>query len=180
MLKVSEAKLKNSKLNIDLKFRKGNDYLTEIKKFLANLTEDNFRLNRTGDAYIFVLDNKYTRMCIENVLKKSGNTGNVYLSGAIVVENNCLFTIPVAAVAGMIPGIVVLFVAEVFIHFRIQDTLIEATCQQPQKPVFAGQFIFRHSMKVQLIEHQVDYVFFFFLSFGYLELLKMFIFRSVP
>ena len=64
MFKVSEAKLKNSKLNIDLKFREGNDYLTEIKKFLANLTEDNFRLNRTGDAYIFVLDNKYTHMCI--------------------------------------------------------------------------------------------------------------------
>ena len=32
MFKVSEAKLKNSKLNIDLKFREGNDYLTEIKK----------------------------------------------------------------------------------------------------------------------------------------------------
>jgi hypothetical protein len=76
MFKVSEAKLKNSKLNIDLKFREGNDYLTEIKKFLANLNADNFRLNHSGDAYIFVLDNKYTRMCIENVLKKSGNTLN--------------------------------------------------------------------------------------------------------
>lgn len=76
MFKVSEAKLKNSKLNIDLKFREGNDYLTEIQKFLANLNVNNFRLNHSGDAYIFVLDNKYTRMCIENVLKKSGNTLN--------------------------------------------------------------------------------------------------------
>lgn len=76
MFKVSEAKLKNSKLNIDLKFREGNDYLTEIQKFLENLNVNNFRLNHSGDAYIFVLDNKYTRMCIENVLKKSGNTLN--------------------------------------------------------------------------------------------------------
>lgn len=64
MFKVSEAKLKNSKLNIDLKFREGNDYLTEIQKFLENLNVNNFRLNHSGDAYIFVLDNKYTRMCI--------------------------------------------------------------------------------------------------------------------
>ena len=76
--------------------------------------------------------------------------------------------------------IVVLFVAEMLIHFSIQNTLIEPACQLPQKSVSAGQFIFRHSVKVQLVEHQVDYVFFFFLSFGYLELLKMFIFRSVP
>ena len=87
MFKVSEAKLKNSKLNIDLKFREGNDYLTEIKKFLANLTEDNFRLNRTEDAYIFVLDNKYTRMCIENVLKKSGNTLNYHFNPERVEMN---------------------------------------------------------------------------------------------
>ena len=107
-------------------------------------------------------------------------TGNCYFSGALVVQDHCLFTIPVAAVAGMIPCIVVLFVAEVFIHFSIQNTLIESTCQLPQKSVFSGQFIFRHSMKIQLVEHQVDYVFFFFLSLGYLELLKMFIFRSVP
>ena len=58
-------------------------------------------------------------------------TGNCSLSGAIVVQNNRLFTIPVATVAGIIPCIVVLFVAEVFIHFRIQDTLIEPACQLP-------------------------------------------------
>lgn len=58
-------------------------------------------------------------------------TGNRYLGCTIVVQNHRLFTIPVAAVAAMIPCIVVLFVAEVFIHFSIQNTLIESTCQLP-------------------------------------------------
>jgi len=87
-------------------------------------------------------------------------------SPAIVVQSNRLFTIPVAAIAGMIPCIVVFFVTEMFIHFSIQNALIEPACQLSQKSVFAGQFIFRHSVKVQLIEHQVDYVFFFFCLFA--------------
>ena len=48
-------------------------------------------------------------------------TGNVYFSCAIVVQNERLCTMPVAAVTGMIACIVVLLVAEVFIHFGIQD-----------------------------------------------------------
>ena len=42
-------------------------------------------------------------------------TGNMDLDSAIVVQNYRLFTMPVAAVAGMITSIVVLFVAEMFI-----------------------------------------------------------------
>ena len=86
LFKISEAKIKNSKLNIDLKFREENGCLDEITNFLADLNEENFRLNHNNDAYIFVLDNKYTRMCIENVLKKSGNTLN-YSFNSERVEN---------------------------------------------------------------------------------------------
>ena len=37
-----------------------------------NLTEENFK--RVDGKYEFVLEDSYTRMCIENVLKRSGNT----------------------------------------------------------------------------------------------------------
>ena len=71
LLKLSEQRVKNLKLNINLKF--GNEEPeVVIADFFMNLTEENFK--RVDGKYEFVLEDSYTRMCIENVLKRSGNT----------------------------------------------------------------------------------------------------------
>lgn len=71
LLKLSEQRVKNLKLNINLKF--GNEEPeVVIADFFMNLTEENFK--RVDGKYEFVLEDSYTRMCIESVLKRSGNT----------------------------------------------------------------------------------------------------------
>ena len=46
-------------------------------------------------------------------------TGSLYFSGAIVIQNDRLFAMPITAVTAMITCIAVLFVAGMFIHFGI-------------------------------------------------------------
>lgn len=72
ILKITEAKLKNSKMNINLKFKENNDCNTVIANFLSRLTVDKLKPNESEDGYVFILDDNYTRMCIESVLKKDG------------------------------------------------------------------------------------------------------------
>lgn len=72
ILKITEAKLKNSKMNINLKFKENNDCNTVIANFLSRLTVDKLKQNESEDGYVFILDDNYTRMCIESVLKKDG------------------------------------------------------------------------------------------------------------
>ncbi len=76
LLKIPESRVKSLKLNIDLKFREESekDSLVVITNFLSKLSESNFISDENKNRYIFVLDDKYTRMCIESVLKKSGTT----------------------------------------------------------------------------------------------------------
>ena len=71
LLKLSEQKVKNLKLNINLKFVCDEPEIV-IADFFSKLTEKNF--HKTDEKYEFVLDDSYTRMCIESVLKKNGNT----------------------------------------------------------------------------------------------------------
>lgn len=73
-LKIPESKLKNSKMNINLKFKENNDCNTVIANFLSRLTVDKLKQNESKDGYVFILDDNYTRMCIESVLKKDGDT----------------------------------------------------------------------------------------------------------
>lgn len=74
LLKITETKLKSSKMNINLKFREDNDCNSVIATFLSKLTVDKLKENETKDGYIFLLDDNYTRMCIESILKKDGDT----------------------------------------------------------------------------------------------------------
>ena len=72
--KVTEQKIKNSKLNINLKYRQ-NDSLTIITMFLANLNLERIKKTNEGN-FEFVIEDYYTRMCLENELKKIGDTLN--------------------------------------------------------------------------------------------------------
>ncbi len=67
LLKIPESRVKSLKLNIDLKFceESEKDSLVVITNFLSKLTESNFISDESKNRYIFVLDDKYTRMCIK-------------------------------------------------------------------------------------------------------------------
>lgn len=91
-LKITEKKLKNSKLNIDLKF-KDNDRDKVIAEFLSKVSSKNFKLSsKDENKYVFVLDNVYTRMCIESFLKENGETlGHENNSEQVVISKTMLY-----------------------------------------------------------------------------------------
>lgn len=93
LLKISETKVKALKLNVNLKFREKseNDCFMVITNFLSKLTTANFISDEKRGVYIFVLDDKYTQMCIESVLKKSGTTLNYsFNSERVELEKDAL------------------------------------------------------------------------------------------
>lgn len=70
--KVTEQKIKNSKLNINLKYRQ-TDSISIITKFLAGLNTKSIKQTKDGN-FEFVIEDYYIRMCLENELKKHGDT----------------------------------------------------------------------------------------------------------
>ena len=70
--KVTEQKIKNSKLNINLKYRQ-TDPIATITKFLAGLNTKSIKQTKDGN-FEFVIDDYYIRMCLEDELKKHGDT----------------------------------------------------------------------------------------------------------
>jgi hypothetical protein len=67
--KVTEQKIKNSKLNINLKYRQ-TDSISIITKFLAGLNTKSIKQTKDGN-FEFVIEDYYIRMCLENEEKRT-------------------------------------------------------------------------------------------------------------
>ena len=61
-----------NKLNINLKYRQ-TDSIATITKFLAGLNTKSIKQTKDGN-FEFVIDDYYIRMCLEDELKKHGDT----------------------------------------------------------------------------------------------------------
>jgi hypothetical protein len=67
--KVSEAKIKNSKLNIALKFKGEEEKASVLADFLFRIANGRIAVLDKGQGFEFVLDDPFVRMQFENRLK---------------------------------------------------------------------------------------------------------------
>lgn len=71
LLKVSETKVKNSKLNISLKFKTQREKENVLDDFLFKIANKQIKITEDAEKlrFIFYLDDRYVRMVFENQLK---------------------------------------------------------------------------------------------------------------
>jgi hypothetical protein len=70
--KVTETKIKNSKMNISLKFKTDDERKNDLKDFLFKLSNKQIKiLDKDEKMYVFYIDDYFVRMELENQLKKN-------------------------------------------------------------------------------------------------------------
>ena len=69
MLKVSETRIKNAKLNISLKFKSETEKEDILNNFLFKIANKQIKIIDDDKQFIFYLDDHYIRMVFENRLK---------------------------------------------------------------------------------------------------------------
>jgi hypothetical protein len=72
LLKITETKLKTTRLNIGLKFQSPDERRKTLYLFFQKIKDKIIPIEDKIDYFEFTLDNPVVRMEIENILKKSG------------------------------------------------------------------------------------------------------------